>query len=263
MAFWAGGPYTWTNHSGCLIHRVLCDVWASRDQRDPRPPATTIPDGPIYSEATVRHSRPKFAWFVPTLALALTFVALAMPTSVLYLKLRSAAASGAPSVWMHSKDINLEIDRSDMLRFALNGTAAWEQKVITGVHVPGMFGEVLVSLPTTWPQSWHPQSIPLFSWRSFSLPVFCLPFWWLIGLGMDRLSAKRRSHWTLLLLGSMLSAFILFIAIGLNVMGVIEKDTSLAPQISGLYLWTVLFAIFPALWLKQRKWQGWGSIHPD
>ena len=149
----------------------------------------------------------------------------------------------------------MAVDRQDMLRFAVNGTAAREQKAITGLHVPGMFGEVLVSLPTTWPASWHPASIPLFSWRSLSLPVFCLPFWWFVGVGLDGFSTNKRAHWTLLLFGTLLSAFMLFIAIGLNVMGVMERDTSLFPQIAGLYLWAILFSIFPTLWLAQRKWK--------
>ena len=120
--------------------------------------------------------RSKWSLLLPVATLLLTLIALAIPASIIYQRLRMAARGGAPAVSVHSKSFQVTIKRKNMLSFAISSAAALEEKTITGVHVPGMFDEVLISRFTTWPASWHPASIPLFSWRSYSLPFFCLPF---------------------------------------------------------------------------------------
>ena len=58
------------------------------------------------------------------------------------------------------------------------------------LNIPGMFGEILTSLPTTWPGSWFPRDrlfYDLWTWRMFSWAIYTLPFWWLVGRAIEAL----------------------------------------------------------------------------
>ena len=59
------------------------------------------------------------------------------------------------------------------------------------LNMPAMLVEILLSLPTTWPDSWYPM-LPfpfgdLSFWRAISWPIFALPLWSLAGRSLDAL----------------------------------------------------------------------------
>ncbi len=64
------------------------------------------------------------------------------------------------------------------------------------LNMPALLVEILVSLPTTWPDSWYPM-LPfpfgdLFFWRAISWPIYALPLWSLAGRALDAL--RRGEH---------------------------------------------------------------------
>ncbi len=63
------------------------------------------------------------------------------------------------------------------------------------LNMPGMLGEMVTSLPTTWPESWFPASADfadLWTWRALSWAIYTLPLWWLAGRAFDALRVRNR-----------------------------------------------------------------------
>lgn len=124
--------------------------------------------------------------------------------------------------------------------------------IIRTINLPAIFSEMAISLPTTWPESWHPETYSLFVWRSFAWPFYCLPFWWLVGRALDSLLLKRPLSTVVAIFGSILSLIFLLVSLGLFLTAVIpteEKDPSIYV---GIWLWTLLFASIPIAW---RQWR--------
>jgi hypothetical protein len=121
----------------------------------------------------------------------------------------------------------------------------------TALNLPGMFAELLVSLPTSWPAMWHPAAILGDSWRSLSMPFYCLPAWWLVGRGLDSLFARRRMHWALGLTGSLLCVLFLVVFCGLR-FGISGPDQPESWIFWGLGFWTIGFAVLPVAWITRR-----------
>ena len=61
------------------------------------------------------------------------------------------------------------------------------------LNMPGMLGEIVISLPTTWPESWFPKSTyfaDVWIWRAFSWAMYTLPLWWMAGRALDALKGR-------------------------------------------------------------------------
>jgi len=136
---------------------------------------------------------------VPLLALAVWGWLIPLPMARAYLWLWRISSGRVPD-----------------LHYVLERVAAPRARIVTAVNVPGMAGEILVSLPTSWPSSWHPESVSSDSWRALSLPFFCLPAWWFAGCGVDALLCHRRLHWASAAFGLILSLAFLVLAVGLS-----------------------------------------------
>lgn len=135
---------------------------------------------------------------------------------------------------------------------AIEERADEREIVIRTINLPALFTEMAISLPTTWPDSWHPSNYSLFVWRSLAWPVYCLPFWCLIGRALDCLFRKRRLPAALVVLGSLLSLVFLLISLGLLLTAVIPSDEKDPSIYVGIGLWTILFATVPIAWRRRR-----------
>jgi hypothetical protein len=125
--------------------------------------------------------------------------------------------------------------------------------LMTAINIPGMFGEMLVDLPTTWPDSWHPAALSLDSWRAIIMPFYCLPFWWFVGLGLDTAVCRRGPRWGWLTLGTALFVLMAVLAAGLR-FGLPEADRAGATKfVISLCLWMSGFSTFPIAWMLQRR----------
>jgi hypothetical protein len=124
---------------------------------------------------------------------------------------------------------------------------------MTAINMPGMFVEMLVDLPTTWPDSWHPAGLMLMSWRAIIMPFYCLPFWWFVGVGLDTAVGRRNLRWGWLTLGTALFVLLAVLSVGLR-FGLPEADRAEATKwVISLCFWMIGFSTFPTAWILQRR----------
>jgi hypothetical protein len=197
--------------------------------------------------------RTSFSFLLPLVELAIWVVLVAVPATLVFLNLQLTAHE-SPTAHMSSGLVSAEIPREQFLEFAFSSTTDTSANAITAVNIPGIILEILVSLPTSWPDSWHPSGWILDTWRAVIFPFFCLPAWCFVGLGVDSLLGWRRLHWGTLLSGSVF--FLLFMVLflgflfGMSAAERVEGDSG--SLLWGIALWALLFAIFPCAWLRQR-----------
>lgn len=191
-----------------------------------------------------------FSTLLPLLSLTLWFVLVPTQTAYVYARL-TQLSHGAPEIYLRSGDFTISVPRSRFLAWSLNGIAAREAHFVEAMHLPGMLGEIFSSLPTSWPDSWYPASWTLDAWRFVSWPLFCPPFWWFAGLGIDTLLAWRHPRWWTLLIGSLLCAGFLILLIGIRSVESPHERATDTWIWCGCCLWVLLFAAFPAAWLRR------------
>ncbi len=201
-----------------------------------------------------------FSIRLPLIALLFCYVSLASLTTISYIDLRQASRGGYVSV--HTHEMSITIPRNQFLVASVSGSGALASRVVQAVNFPAMISEILASIVMhSWPDSWRPKTfgnLPsgLFIWRSLIFPIYCLPFWWFAGLGVDAFRG-RRCHWAVLLFGTLLTAFFLFIGTGLaiNVENRDHRDELFI--FSGFIIWIALLSLYPITWgrslLRSRK----------
>jgi hypothetical protein len=174
-----------------------------------------------------------------------------VPATLVFLGLIQSA-QGSSSAHIDVGSFGVDIPRQEFLPFAFSDTD-WRANTIVALNIPGMATEILVSLPTSWPDSWRPVGWTLDAWRSVIFPFYSLPFLWFTGLGMDSLLARKRLNLGALLLGSIL--FLLFVILFIGFcFGMPASERADSDWILwGLGLWSLLFAVFPYTWLRQRR----------
>lgn len=137
------------------------------------------------------------------------------------------------------------------------------------LNFPGMLGEIAISLPTTWPESYQPGwawPIGFEGFRALSWPFWALPFWWLAGRGIDAFVASLSESnsciirwyeaWGMALFGS------LIFIVGTVVTLMINPHYD-PPEMRWLHLpiamWFV-FGLMPLLaWIRQRRARSQGE----
>jgi hypothetical protein len=194
--------------------------------------------------------RISFSVLLPLIALTLWTVLVPTQTAYVYFRLLQLT-HGSPRVELDSGNISFSVPRDHLLSFSLEGIAQREHSFIEAVYIPGNVGDILISLPTTWPTTWCPAHLTFDEWRCLSWPIFCLPAWWFAGRGLDALLGWRRPRWWTLLIGTLLCAGFLFLLCGLR-FGLSASDRSGITWVYwGLALWTFLFATFPSAWIRR------------
>src|SRR5262249_28790345 len=133
--------------------------------------------------------------------------------------------------------------------------AMWDSHTISAINLPGMFIEPLSRLVPAWRQLGHPAQLTRDSWRALTLPIFCLPGWWLVGRGIDGLLGRKRLHWATLLTGSVL--FVLFVVVLLGfTFGLSSAERADLHWISwGLAFWTLAFSVLPLTWFLRSRFR--------
>jgi hypothetical protein len=190
-------------------------------------------------------------WFlILDLGIWLSFFAIPAANALFNLEL---AARGAKAVHLAGGSFSADIPRSRFIPFALEAASFQNRHTIMALNTPGMFGEILVSLPTTWPMSFRPHGMMFDEWRCLSLPFFCAPFWWFAGRGVDGLVGLRKPHWSVAVLGAALSVFFLVLFLGLQFMMSADERAETVWPLWGLILWGLLFAIQPLAWWLRRR----------
>ena len=203
----------------------------------------------VYS-SRVRKGRISFSLLLPMLELVLWAVLVPSQASFVYVRL-IRMSRGSQYLTLKTGQFTVQIRRQNLLSWVVTETGMREWEPITAVNMPGTLGEMLISLPTTWPNSWHPRAVPLFAFRSWVFPFLALPAWWFAGCGFDALFGWRRPRWWTLLIGTLLCCAFLTMVLTFLFAMTPEDRRGTGWIVLGFGLWTLLFAAFPTAWLRR------------
>lgn len=195
--------------------------------------------------------RLSFARALPILALLLSYVIIAVPATMAYINLKSASRHGRDVIVRYHK-LQVSVSHEHFLRTSVLGSAELTSNTIVAINFAGGFIDLAVQKKAgTWPHGWSPQGISVRAWKAIILPIYCLPFWWLAGLGIDLLFRQRQLRWWALLFGSLFWAFYLLAGAGLVFNVLVAKDRYPITLLYGVGLWFSLLAAFPITWIKR------------
>ena len=199
----------------------------------------------------VKTARFSFSFLFPLLELLIWLFLVAVPSTLTYLNLRSTPKhSGSVDVTVDG--ITFSLSSQEMRHIALEGPATRVSHALTALNMPAMVVEILTSLPTSWPDSWHPKNLSVDAWRSIAFPFYCLPAWWFVGRGFDALRRRERLGIGSTLISALFSILFMVLLCGLSFAVSTERDDTAWPLV-GLALWAVLFASLPLAWFKARR----------
>jgi hypothetical protein len=192
-----------------------------------------------------------FSIRLPLIALLCCYVSLASLTTISYIDLRQISRGG--DVRVHTHEMSAILPRDQFFLASVTGSGALASRTVQAINFPAMISEIFASvMMRTWPYSWRPKTfggLPsgLFIWRGLIFPIYCLPFWWFAGLGIDAFRG-RRCHRLVLAFGTLLVAFFIFIGIGLAI--TLEKSDYRDETFvfSGFIIWIALLSLYPITW---------------
>ena len=185
--------------------------------------------------------------------LELTLWAVLVPTqaALVYLRMRQMA-KGSPQLHLQIGEFSLAIPRKEFLTHALTSVTMRISPILATVNFPGTFIEAPVSTALSGtPHAWHPFVYTWESWREISFPLFCIPAWWFAGRGLDALLGWRRPRWWTLLIGTLLCAGFLTMLLGFRFGMSAQDRAGMEWVLWGCGLWTLMFAPFPACWIRR------------
>jgi hypothetical protein len=200
----------------------------------------------------MRETRIMFSHLLPVVDLALLVVLVFVPITLMCIRLYEASA-GSNQVHVHTDQSDMSLPRDQIVPIAIRMVTVSKARTMMAINLPGSLIQGLISLPSrsSSPSGWHPQALALETWQALVFPFFALPFWWLVGRGLDAIVSKERLHWWLLLIGTLLS--------GLCLAGHFHLDPNAPPPeqdgsywiFIGLTGWAIAFAILPIAWITQ------------
>ncbi len=135
----------------------------------------------------MRTSRLRFSFLLPLLELAVWVAVLLVPAT---LRGFNNLARNEPGSLTATLSPGAKFEVATWL--AVQASPVGVSHAISALNIPGLLGEFLISLATTWPQSWRPFLLNLDVWRAISLPFMALPAWWFAGRGIDFLVSRER-----------------------------------------------------------------------
>jgi hypothetical protein len=185
---------------------------------------------------------------LPLLALTVWVGVVAIPVTLKMMEFRNLTG-GTRNATVSVGTYRGTISPGNFLPFAVNEAVITHSHVIAALNMPGTMVEMPISVATTWPEEWYPKRLELWTWRAVSEPIYCLPFWWMVGCGIDGLLRRRRLRWPVMLFGTMM-----FGMFGLLLAGLAAGETAGSGwMFAGLGMWVVLFATLPLVWVRQRR----------
>jgi hypothetical protein len=119
---------------------------------------------------------------------------------------------------------------------------------IANLNLPGaLIGAPLSTFATSYFRT-HTSGFSIHTWHSVTMPFFCLPAWWFVGLGVDGTLARKRLHWALRLVGLIFCLACLALVIGILTSPPADRE-DLLPFMPGAIFWAISFGLFPLNWI--------------
>jgi hypothetical protein len=215
----------------------------------------------------MRINRVSFSLLLPALELAVWLMLVPTQVGLIFWQLEHGTSAASfdktqpdtmyrviPNIVLAIPQEQARAPKHPLLSAALLWGTMRNSHLVMAINLPGIFVEALISLPTSWPDSWHPTRLTLESWRAIILPFFCLPFWWFAGTGVDAALARKRLHWVALLIGTIFCSLFVIMFIGLRFgMSETERGEVVDWVFNGIAFWAITFAVFPFTWILRRR----------
>lgn len=190
----------------------------------------------------------RFAILLPLATLAVWYFLVPAQVGLAWLNLHNLARHSTDGS-AHLPYVTVPHDR--ILSFAIITVGMRQNKTITALDAPGIVGELLLSLPPSGDDLWHPAALTVESWASLCLPFFCLPAWWFVGRGLDGLLGWHQTRWWTLLIGTLFCIVFLFALLAFTLGETAQERADDIQIVWGVALWAVAFAVFPAAWIHR------------
>lgn len=177
-------------------------------------------------------ARISFARTLPIVALLLSFLITAIPATIAY-------------------SHQLQHSAPHALRDSLTTAASHTSHTVQALNMPAFLVEIFSGvLSGEGLHGWSPYPIDLLTWRAIIFPIYCLPFWWFVGLAMDALLAGHRLRRSLLFVGCILWATS-FSLMCVWVISAAPRALLILPYF-GFALWICLLSVFPGTLVRER-----------
>ena len=195
--------------------------------------------------------RISFARTLPILALLLSYVIIAIPATMAYVNLKRATRHDKDAI-LHAHQFRIRVPHDRVLRFSLTLAADDTSRTIQAINLPAHFIEFAVGkFNGTQALTWSPFHWDSLAWRALSFPVCCLPFWCLVGVGLDgMLGGRRLRWWSLVPSFTLWSLFLFLVPIYYFAFSASERGSVVYPVWS-VWLWLTLLSAFPITLVKQ------------
>jgi hypothetical protein len=196
----------------------------------------------------VRTSHIRFSFLLPLGELLIWLILVPVPATLLYLSLQSQFHSADQVVFG-----SMRMSYTEARRIACQGPALRASHFIAALNTPAFLIEFLISIPISWPSSWHPEGMTPDVWRALSFPFFALPAWWFAGRSIDACLLRQRPNWAITVIAILFSTLFVILFCGLRFgLSTPERDGVTFP-LWGFPLWAALFAVYPAAWIRSRR----------
>jgi hypothetical protein len=130
---------------------------------------------------------------------------------------------------------------------------------VTALNLPGLIIQLPYVITSPDKREWMPADVDFHVWRAITLPLFCLPFWWIAGRGIDALTALKhrqiapRIRWPEVAIGSVWLAGGATLFIGFLVSPRSDKDINFTLFGASGGLWAMLGAL--SVIARFRQWR--------
>jgi len=133
----------------------------------------------------------------------------------------------------------------------VNEAVVTHSHALTAMQLPGALVEMPLAIALTNPSLWYPKELDEWTWSLLETPLYCLPAWWLVGLGLEGLLGRRWVRWPSLLLGSVAWGTFAFMLCEYLLGWMLPGRAVEGWVVAGFGLWIVLFAVLPAAWVRR------------
>ncbi len=192
-----------------------------------------------------------FSHLLPLIDLALLVILVFVPITLTALHLYEFS-KGADSVHIQSGPVEWTFPRSQIVPWSIRAVTITKAHTIMAINIPGALVQWLISVPSSESDSgWHPRALVLETWQALAFPFFALPFWWLVGCGLDGLVYKERLNWSIALIGAVLFGVLIVGRFYQDPNAPLPELDGTLPLLHALTCWTIGFATLPAAWIAQ------------